>query len=263
MRAGTAILSLLCSLGVASAARAANTDELRIDGHINAAIAGQLHDALGHGARTIRVTSGGGDPLPSLALARDMRRHHTTLIVDGVCAGACANFLFPAAAKRTVMPGALVIFSGTATALLALVAPEKTGTLDAGYAPTALQEKAMLSDAGVNQALLLEPLLRLGLSCYSLTSKNASGKSYVNYRADYVGWTPSRAYLAQAGIPVGGFWPAAVAQFQAAMKSAFPGGARGNVGFSGPDAPSGMPALLARLKAVPQCDAGASSSLHP
>ena len=157
MRAGAAILSLLCSLGAASAARAANTDELRIEGHINAAIAGQMHDALGHGARAIRVTSGGGDPLPALALARDMRRHHTTLIVDGVCAGACANFLFPAAAKRTVMPNALVIFSGTATALLALVAPEKTGTLDAGYAPTALQEKTMLSDAGVNQALLLDP----------------------------------------------------------------------------------------------------------
>src|SRR5579872_711017 len=126
MRIPAIILLLLYGL---SYARAANADELRIDGHINAAVAARLHDALGHGDHTIRVTSGGGDPLPSLALARDMKRHHTPMIVDGLCAGACANFLFLAAAKRTVMPGALVIFSGTATALLALVPPEKLNIL--------------------------------------------------------------------------------------------------------------------------------------
>ncbi|MES2291872.1 MAG: hypothetical protein V4527_01075 [Pseudomonadota bacterium] len=263
MRIRGAILSLLGSLAAASGAGAADTGELRINGHINAAVAGQMQDALGHGAHVIRVTSGGGDPLPSLALARDIRREHATLIVDGLCAGACANFLFPAAGKRMVMPGALVIFSGTATASLALVPPEKAGTLDAGITPTALQEKSLISDAGLDQALLLEPLLRLGLSCYSLTSKNASGKSYVNYRSDYVGWVPSRAYLAHAGIKVGGFWPATAEKFQAAMNSAFPGGARGNVAFSGQDAPSRMPSLLARLKAVPQCDTGIPANRTP
>ena len=122
MRIGAVILSLICGIACAHAAQA---DEVRINGHINAAIAAQLHDTLSHGEHTIRVTSSGGDPLPSLALARDIRLHHTSLIVDGVCAGACASFLFPAAAKRTVMPDALVIFSGTASALLALVPPEK------------------------------------------------------------------------------------------------------------------------------------------
>ena len=162
-----------------------------------------------------------------------------------------------------VMPDALVIFSSTATASLALVPSEKAGTLDAGIMPTAREETSLISDAGVDQALLLEPLLRLGLSCYSLTSKNASGKSYVNYRSNYVGWVPSRAYLAHAGIKVGGFWPATAAQFQAAMKSAFPGGARGNVAFSGQDAPSRIPSLLARLKAVPQCDTGMPANRTP
>jgi hypothetical protein len=262
MRIRAAILSLLCGLATASGARAANRDEVRIDGHINAAIAGQLHDALARGDHTIRVTSGGGDPLPSLALARDIRRHHTTLIVDGVCAGACADFLFPAAAKRNVMPDALVIFSATATALLALAPPEKASSLDADYATAASQEKALISDTGNNQALLLEPLLRLDPSCYSLTSKNASGKSYINYRSEFVGWVPSRAYLAHAGIRVAGFWPTTSAQFQAAMKSAFPGGARGNVAFSGPDAPSSIPSLLAHLKAVPQCDSGLPGDRH-
>ena len=257
MRMRAVILSLACGF---AGAHAASADEVRINGHINAAIAAQLHDTLSQGEHTIRVTSGGGDPLPSLALARDIRRHHASLIVDGVCAGACANFLFPAAEKRTIMPNALVIFSGTASALLALVPPEKRGTLDADYAPAASQETALLSETGVNQSLLLEPLLRLGLSCYSLTSKNVSGKSYINYRSDFVGWVPSRAVLAHAGIRVSGFWPTTEAQFQAAMASAFPGGARGNIAFAGQS--SGTAPLPARLKAVPQCDTGLPGSRH-
>jgi hypothetical protein len=120
--------------------------------------------------------------LPALALARDMRRNHAALIVDRLCAGPCANYLFPAAAKRTVLTGALVIFSGTATSALAMVPPAMDNSLAANYAPTSVQEKALLSDAGIGQALLLEPQLRLETRCYSLTSRDASGKSYVNYR---------------------------------------------------------------------------------
>ena len=44
--------------------------------------------------------------------------------------------------------------------------------------------------------------------CYSLTSKDAAGKAYINYRADFIGWVPSRAYLARAGLRLEGFWPA-------------------------------------------------------
>ena len=250
------LLSLLTVLAAACGAQAADTDALRINGHIDAAIAGRMGDALGHGGHAIRVTSAGGDTLPALALAHKMRRTHAALIVDGVCAGPCANYLFFAAAKRTVLPGGLVIFSGTATSALAMVPPAMGNSLAANFAPTALREKALLSAAGVNQALLLEPQLRLETHCYSLTSRDASGKSYVNYRSNFLGWVPSRAYLAKAGIPVDGFWPATVPQFQAAFKRAFPGGARGNIASFGPAGPSSPASLLARLKAVPQCDTG-------
>ena len=252
----TAVLSLLTGLAAACGAQAADTVALRIDGHIDAAIAGRIGDALGHGGHAIRVTSAGGDPLPALALAQEMRRSHAALIVDGVCAGPCANYLFFAAAKRTVLPGGLVIFSGTATSALAMVPPAVGNVLAANYAPTASREKTLFSEAGIDQALLLEPQLRLETHCYSLTSRDASGKSYVNYRSDFLGWVPSRAYLAKAGIHADGFWPATAAQFQAAFKSAFPGGARGNIATFGPAGPSSAALLLARLKAVPQCDKG-------
>ena len=251
-----AALSLLCILAAISGARATNPGEMRINGHIDTAIAGQLHAAIAHGEHTIHVTSTGGDPLPTLALARDMRRYHVTLVVDGVCAGPCANYLFPAAAKRMVTQGALVIFSSTATSLLAMLPAAKTNTLRNDYTSTAIQEETLLSSAGVSQALLLEPLRRLRISCYSLTSRDASGKSYINYRSEFLGWVPSRAYLAHAGVEIAGFWPMTIPQFQAALKSAFPGGARGNIASFGPDTPASVPSLVARLKAVPQCDAG-------
>jgi hypothetical protein len=249
------ILSLLALLATACCAQAASDDALRIDGHIDAAMASRIEAALGHGGRTIHVTSTGGDPLPALALARQMRRSHAALVVDGLCAGPCANYLFPAAANRMVLPGGLVIFSGAASSALAMVPAAKVNSLGDNYAPTSLQEKALLSDAGVNQALLLEAQLRLETHCYSLTSRDASGKSYVNYRSDFLGWVPSRAYLVKAGIRVDGFWPATVEQFQIAFKSAFPGGARGNVAIFGPTSPSSAASLLNQLKAVPQCDA--------
>ena len=246
------LATLLC---LASRASALDGEELRINGHINAAMAAQMHAALAHGPRVIRITSGGGDQLPALALARDVRRAHASLIVDGLCGGPCANYLFPAAARRTVTSGSLVIFSGTATSAIAMVPIDKAEMVSGDYAKTAAEERSLLAEADINPALLLEPQLQLRTSCYSLTSKNAMGKSYINYRADFIGWVPSRAYLARAGVAVEGFWPAGPAQFQGAFQKVFAGGARGNIASFGPASPGKPASLLAALKSVRACDA--------
>ena len=233
----------------------ADGEELRINGHVNAAMAAAMHTALAHGPRVIRVTSSGGDQLAALALARDIRHARASLIVDGICGGPCANYLFPAAARRSVMPGSLVIFSGTANSALAMVPADKAGQVGGDYAKAAAEEKTLMGEVGVNPALLLEPQLQLHTSCYSLTSKDAAGKAYINYRADFIGWVPSRVYLARAGLRLEGFWPANPAQFQAAFQNVFAGGARGAVASFGPEG-SGKPAsLLAALKSVRPCDA--------
>jgi len=247
------MLLLLFLLGIAGGASA--DDELRINGHINAGIAAQMHAALAHGPRTIRITSTGGDQFPALAIARDIHRARASLVVDGLCGGPCANYLFPAATKRTVSPGGLVIFSGTATSALAMVPADKLGMVVGDYAKASAEEKALIADAGLNPALLLEPQLQLHPSCVSLTSKDATGKSYINYRADFIGWVPSRAYLARAGIRIEGFWPANLAQFQTAFQNAFAGGARGAIASFGPARPSALASLATALKSARSCDA--------
>jgi hypothetical protein len=249
----TRMLLLLFLLGIAGGASA--DDELRINGHINAGIAAQMHAALAHGPRTIRITSTGGDQFPALAIARDIHRARASLVVDGLCGGPCANYLFPAAVKRTVSPGGLVIFSGTATSALAMVPADKTSLVGGEYAKTAAEEKTLIDETGINPALLLEPQLQLHPNCVSLTSKDASGKSYINYRADFIGWVPSRGYLARVGVRIEGFWPANPAKFQTAFQNAFAGGARGNIASFGPAGPGKPASLLTALKSVRACDA--------
>lgn len=253
MRFRILIAALLSLLAIRSSAHAAGP-EIRVDGHITAAIARQAQAGLDQGQRTIRINSGGGDALASLALARDIRRHRATLIVDGICGGPCANYLFLAAARRIVAPGGLVIFSETASARLAMAPANQTAELNRDYAAEARQEKDLLAAGGVSPSLLLEPMLQLHPNCYALTSHDTEGKAYVNYRSDFVGWVPSRTYLERAHVRIEGFWPATAAQYQSAFEKAFPGGARGAIALFGPSHPSAAASLEMRLKAVPRCD---------
>src|ERR1700753_747599 len=154
----------------------ADGEELRIEGHINTAIATQMHAALAHGPRAIRITSTGGDQLAALSIARDMRQAHATLVIEGLCGCPGANYLLPPAARRSVAPGGLVIFSGTATSALAMVPANKGSMVGGDYAKVSEEEKALIAGANVNPALLLEPQLQLHPSCVSLTSKDAAGK---------------------------------------------------------------------------------------
>ena len=235
---------------------AAQSDAVALTGHINAAMAVRVHTALQSGKlRAIRIDSSGGEDLPALAIARDMAKSRAALTVAGVCAGPCANYLFLTASRRTLLPGALVIFSATATSRLAMVPSGRRNEVRPAYAEAASQEKQLTR----NIALLLEPQLRLQTACYSLTSRDDAGRAYINYRSDFVGWVPSRAYLEQAGIRFSGTWPQGSNQFQTALKNAFPGGLRGEIRFAGSNTPLSASKLLTQLGAIPECDKGAAS----
>ncbi|HEY4274349.1 MAG TPA: hypothetical protein VGM68_02610 [Rhizomicrobium sp.] len=234
----------------------AQSDEIVLTGHIDTAMAARVHAALQIGKlKAIRIDSSGGEDLPALAIARDIAQSHAALTVAGVCAGPCANDLFPAASKRVLLPGALVIFSASASSRLAMVPPVRRKDVRPEYIQIALQEAQLVKNA----AIFLEPQLQLQTACYSLTSRDGAGHSYINYRADFVGWIPSRAYLEKADIRFSGSWPKNADQFQAALKAAFPGGLRGEIRFAGGSAPLPAPKLLAQLGAIPECDKGAAS----
>jgi hypothetical protein len=248
------MMRLLPVFLLAALATPALADDITVSGHIDAAMAAKLHGVLADGkTHTVHVNSSGGDDLAALTLAEDIRRTHAALVVDGLCAGPCANDLFVAAAERTVMPGGLVIFAASATSRLAMVPQARTKEVAPNYPQAAQQEKQLFATAHVDPALLFEPQIKLETSCWSLTSRNPAGQAYINYQSQFVGWIPSRAYLARAGLNVAGFWPANYAQFESALKNAFPGGARGAIAYSGTEKPTAPSALLARLAVIKEC----------
>ncbi|OQP87187.1 hypothetical protein BTR14_07130 [Rhizobium rhizosphaerae] len=68
--------------------------------------------ALAEPGVALIVDTPGGDLRGGLDLAHAVRDKATHLIVEGKCWSACANYLFPAAAKRTVMPEGTVCYHG-------------------------------------------------------------------------------------------------------------------------------------------------------
>lgn len=245
------LLPLMVLTALASPALA---DNVAINGHIDAAMAARLHIVLTDGkSHTLQVNSSGGDDLPALALAEDIRQAHAAMVVEGLCAGPCADDLLVAAGERSVAPGGLVIFAASASSRLAMVPQGRRKEVVPAAIEAAARETRLFAETHADPALLLEPQLRLQTQCYSLTSHNPAGQAYITYQAGAVGWIPSRAYLARAGVKVSGFWPANDSQFQTALKNAFPGGARGTIIFGGTQKPSPQSALLARLSATKEC----------
>jgi hypothetical protein len=88
--------------------------KLVLMGTIDAAMASYFKLALAAdpAIRTVLIDSYGGDIDSAMDMAALMRERKLRLVVDGRCLSACANYLFPAAASKTVLPGSVVAIHG-------------------------------------------------------------------------------------------------------------------------------------------------------
>lgn len=74
---------------------------LELVGTVTPDSAAQFATALGSAAATtVRVTVTGGDLASGLAIGRTIHDRKLNLLIDGACAGPCADYWFPAAANR-------------------------------------------------------------------------------------------------------------------------------------------------------------------
>ncbi len=88
---------------------------IRLEGSITRNECERLSSFIHPGLKTLTVRSFGGDALGTLNLADKVKNLELTIVVDGYCAGACADYLFVAAQKKVVPPGSWVGFSGGIT----------------------------------------------------------------------------------------------------------------------------------------------------
>lgn len=108
-------------------------DKVIFEGQITKEIAPQLIEHFNAGARTLVITSEGGDGAAGLSIAESMQKHGVSIVVDQYCMSSCANFLFPAAKEKTLKPDAILGYHGG-----------PTGSQDLGNHPDAIKFNASL-----------------------------------------------------------------------------------------------------------------------
>ncbi|MBL8513484.1 MAG: hypothetical protein JNJ55_05800 [Betaproteobacteria bacterium] len=89
-----------------------DAETLSLAGIIAAGDAQEFEIALRAGTKRVVLNSGGGDALECMKIAKTIHARQLDIVVDGLCASGCANYLFVAAAKKTVRPWSLVVLHG-------------------------------------------------------------------------------------------------------------------------------------------------------
>lgn len=97
----------------------AQTDVLIYRGEINAERNASLFArAQAITPEQLRITSGGGAVKAGIALGHWVYEQNLTLVVEEYCLSSCANYVFPAAPRKRLLPGALVAWHGNYRHLL-------------------------------------------------------------------------------------------------------------------------------------------------
>jgi len=92
------------------------TGKITLIGTIDANMAAEFKKALAADSHidTLVIDSYGGHSESAMDMADLLRQRKMHMVVDGRCLSACAFFLFPAAASKTVLPGSVVAIHGAA-----------------------------------------------------------------------------------------------------------------------------------------------------
>lgn len=87
-------------------------DALTYVGLLNKAGLAGMREQLGAHpqATSLRIDSGGGDAVPALEIGKLVRARGLHVVVEGRCNSACANYIFVPASRRTISPGAMVVW---------------------------------------------------------------------------------------------------------------------------------------------------------
>lgn len=67
--------------------------------------------------RSLLMASAGGDGPAAIAVARSVHERGLDVVVDGICASACAQFVLLAGKRKVVRPGSVIIFHSNAVAM--------------------------------------------------------------------------------------------------------------------------------------------------
>jgi hypothetical protein len=93
----------------------AQGDTLAYTGYLNPAGADRAVDLLAGGHfKVLRIDSTGGEIMSSMRIGRVLHERRIDVVVRNLCLSSCANYVFPAGARKVIEPGAIVAWHGDA-----------------------------------------------------------------------------------------------------------------------------------------------------
>lgn len=115
MRTTLFLSSCLLAAGVhAAEIKRVDAHTIHFEGSITAGDAAKLQQAWAPGTTLLRVTSVGGSSEEAMIMGRFIHDKGLDLEVVRGCASSCANYMFPAARRKTITAGAILGYHGTA-----------------------------------------------------------------------------------------------------------------------------------------------------
>ncbi len=127
---------------------------VRYDGAVDPASFDRIiAEAKGRPVHTLRIRSGGGVVESAIAIARWVHRGGIDVVVDGPCFSSCANYIFPAGKRKTIVGEGIVGWHGTIEHLLWKYGPggPSAGKQDVrAMAPVAAMERTFYAEIGHN-----------------------------------------------------------------------------------------------------------------
>lgn len=183
---------------------------LRISGLIRPGDAALLERHLTDNIRRVVVNSAGGEAATALAMAGMVETRRLSIVVDGVCASSCANYLFAAAAQRTISAGALVLWHGApdSSSRSDMHAQLRTAMTGAGASPAEVKATIAREDARLDGWIAAQDALyaRQGLSVSVLYRLNdpVLGRPVPRHVPDVAGAT-DMLHLSNAALHCAGF----------------------------------------------------------
>jgi hypothetical protein len=172
---------------------------LFFDGELNDSNVGLALKSLGPEGRitTIRIRSGGGNPVPASRLAEAIRRNRLSIQVQDYCLSACMTFIFPAAQIRAVSKDAILGYHYADSYDVAALEPLFGGDSVKLQKVIDSLSRNVLRHSLVPEQLLIEQGEKLEPQCWTSLSSNQSEKAMV-YRFGI--WLPSKVSLAQRNL---------------------------------------------------------------
>jgi hypothetical protein len=103
--------------------------------------------------RSITITSAGGDAREGLRIGRLIAEQKLEVIAEGVCASACAQYIFLAGARKTVQPGAVLLFHSSPTGMARSLRSAGADNAARLFEQVAAQERELYRSLGIREDL--------------------------------------------------------------------------------------------------------------